>query len=76
MLRACRSTASDVGMPVTCNPRATRSPSSDTAREAVVPLPSPTTMPSSTSATAASAAARFHCSNSGEAAICLHDTSV
>ena len=48
--------AADVGTPVIFSPRA---PSAFTNQAAVEPVPSPTTMPLSMSAAAASPAARF-----------------
>src|SRR6185436_16341378 len=55
---------SEVGMPTIRSPPFTRSPSSFTAYAAVEPVPSPTRMPSFTSATACAAATAFSRSTS------------
>jgi predicted kinase len=49
----------EVATAVIRNPSATRRPSAAMAKAAVLPVPIPTRMPSATSETAASAAARF-----------------
>ena len=51
-------------MPTTRSPAATRRASPSTTKAAVDPVPSPTTMPSSTSSIARKAAARFSSSRS------------
>ena len=58
-LRALVAVVSDVGIPIICKPCAARRPSASITNAAVDPVPSPTIIPSFTSAAAASAAARF-----------------
>src|SRR5262245_25051817 len=57
--RACAAVPAEVGMAAMRRPVAMRSARDSSAKAAVEPLPSPTTMPSFTSATARAAAARF-----------------
>ena len=66
---ACAAVRSDVGMPTKRKPWRCRRARASTANAAVEPVPSPTTMPSWTSSTAASAAARFSASRSPSAPV-------
>lgn len=57
--RANAAVVSEVGIPTTRKPFAMRAARASTANAAVDPLPSPTTIPSSTSSMARTAAMRF-----------------